>query len=75
MLGLLGKAMAVATMFIWTFNFLVSYIFLDMTKGIGRDGTLWLYAFFRCVRNVVFFFRVPETTNRSLEEIEGRDPR
>lgn len=66
-----GKAMAIATMFNWTFNFLVSYFFLDMTKGIGRDGTFWMYAFFGVCALVFFFFKVPETKNRSLEQIES----
>jgi sugar porter (SP) family MFS transporter len=66
-----GKAMAVATMFNWTFNFFVSYFFLDMTHGIGRDGTFWMYAFFGMCAFAFFFFRVPETKNRSLEQIES----
>jgi sugar porter (SP) family MFS transporter len=66
-----SKAMAVATMFNWTFNFLVSYFFLRMTSGIGRDGVFWMYAFFGVCALVFFFFQVPETKDRSLEEIES----
>ncbi len=66
-----GKAMAVATMFNWTFNFFISYFFLEMTKGIGRDGTFWMYAVFGVGALAFFFVRVPETKNRSLEEIEA----
>lgn len=44
-----------------------------MTRGIGRDGTLWLYALFGvCAADV--FFKVPETQGRSLEET-GREIR
>lgn len=64
------KAMAAATMANWTFNFLISYFFLDMTKGIGRDGVFWMYAFFGLGALAFFFFKVPETKERSLEEIE-----
>ena len=65
-----SKAMAVATMVNWTFNFLVSYFFLTMTTTIGRDGTFWFFGFFALGALVFAITRVPETRNRSLEEIE-----
>lgn len=66
-----SKAMAVATIANWLFNFLVSYFFLTLTQGIGKDGTFWLYAGFGVCAVTFFFFKVPETKNRSLEEIES----
>ena len=65
-----SKAMAVATMVNWTFNFLVSYFFLTMTTTIGRDGTFWFFGFFALAALVFAVTKVPETRNRSLEEIE-----
>jgi sugar porter (SP) family MFS transporter len=64
------KAMATATVANWLFNFLISYFFLDLTKAIGKDWTFWLYAGFAACAVTFFFFRVPETKGRSLEEIE-----
>ena len=65
-----AKAMALATMVNWTFNFLVSYFFLQLTMAVGKAGTFWLYAGFG-VTAVAFFWRwLPETKGRSLEEIE-----
>ena len=65
-----AKAMAVATMFNWTFNFLISYFFLQLTLSIGRAGTFWLYAGFG-IAALAFFWRwLPETKGRSLEQIE-----
>lgn len=64
------KAMAVATMFNWGFNFLVSYYFLQMTQLMGKAGTFWLYAGLGVCAAVFFLRFVPETRNRSLEEIE-----
>jgi SP family galactose:H+ symporter-like MFS transporter len=61
--------MAAATMFNLTFNFFISYFFLQMTQGIGKDGTFWMYAFFGVCAVIFFYFKVPETKNRSLEEI------
>jgi len=64
------KAMAVATMFNWGFNFLVSYYFLQMTDLLGKSGTFWLYAGLGVCATVFFLRFVPETRGRSLEEIE-----
>ncbi|MDA8296180.1 MAG: sugar porter family MFS transporter [Actinomycetota bacterium] len=69
-LGIRSKAMASATMVNWTANFLVSYFFLSLTKGIGKDGTFWLFGGFALLAVLYSMFRVPETKNRSLEEIE-----
>lgn len=64
------KAMALATMFNWTFNFLVSYFFLTMTQDIGRDGTFWFFGAFAVAATVFSVWKVPETKDRSLEQIE-----
>jgi MFS family permease len=69
-LGLRPKAMAVATVFNWGFNFLVSYYFLTLTELIGRDWTFWLYTGLGVSALIFFVLKVPETKNRSLEEIE-----
>lgn len=76
-LGIRSKAMSVCTVANWVFNFLVSYFFLSLVSGIGKPGTFWLYAGFGLLAVVFFAFRVPETKDRSLEEIEaelGGDP-
>lgn len=65
-----SKAMAVATMTNWSFNFLVSYFYLTMTKDLGRDGTFWFFAFFALVSVLFTALKVPETKKRSLEQIE-----
>ena len=66
-----SKAMAIATMVNWTFNFLVSYFYLTMFKpGVfGRDRTCVLRRF-ALIALVFTIWKVPETKNRSLEEIE-----
>jgi len=69
-LGARAKAMAVCTMFNWAFNFFVSFFFLDAVKAMGRSGTFWMYAGFGVLAVVFFAWRVPETKDRSLEEIE-----
>jgi sugar porter (SP) family MFS transporter len=69
-LGMRSKAMSVCTVANWTFNFLISYFFLQLVAGIGTPGTFWLYAGFGLLAVIVFSLRVPETRDRSLEDIE-----
>lgn len=65
-----SPAMSVSTVGNWTANFLVSAFFLSLTTAITRQGTFWLYAGFGLAALIYFIFRVPETKDRSLEEIE-----
>jgi len=67
-----GPAMAVCTMFNWGFNFLISYTFLTLTDVLTKQGAFWLYAFFGVCAVVFFITVVPETKDRSLEEIQSR---
>ncbi len=41
-----------------------------MASDIGKPGTVWICAGFGIVAIVFFAVRVPETKDRSLEEIE-----
>jgi sugar porter (SP) family MFS transporter len=69
-LELRGPAMALCTVANWSFNFIVSYTFLTLVGDLGKAGTFWLYAVVGVIA-VIFFARlVPETKNRSLEEIQ-----
>lgn len=67
-----SKAMAISTMSNWIFNFLVSYFYLSMSKPavFGRAGTDWFFAAFAVITLLFTIWKVPETKNRSLEEIE-----
>ena len=66
-----GPAMAVCTMFNWGLNFAISYTFLTLTDVITKQGTFWLYAFFGICAVVFFATIVPETKDRSLEQIQS----
>ncbi len=66
-----AKAMAICTMFNWAFNFFVSFFFLDAVKALGQNGTFFLYAGFGILAIIFFDLRVPETKDRSLEQIES----
>ncbi|WP_067481514.1 sugar porter family MFS transporter [Actinomadura hibisca] len=69
-LAVRGPAMAVCSLANWAANFLVSYYFLQLVDAIGRAWTFWLYAGLAVAGIVFFVARVPETRNRTLEEIE-----
>jgi sugar porter (SP) family MFS transporter len=70
-LRLRGPAMAMCTVANWSFNFLVSFTFLTLIHAIGRSETFWLYAAIGVVALAFFALKVPETKDRSLEEIEA----
>jgi hypothetical protein len=63
------SSMSVSTVANWAANFLVSTFFLTLTGAISIEGTFWLYAGFGVAAIVFFALRLPETKNRSLEEI------
>jgi sugar porter (SP) family MFS transporter len=65
-----SQAMAVATICNWGANFIVSYFFLQETQAIGKGPTFWIYAVIAVAAIAFFWFKVPETKNRPLEDIE-----
>ena len=65
-----GQAMSVATMANWGANFVVTISFLTLLSAIGNAGTFFLFAGLSIVALVYFQRQVPETKNRSLQDIE-----
>jgi MFS family permease len=65
-----GQAMSVATMANWIANFVVTISFLTLLSAIGNAGTFFLFAGLSVVAVVYFQRQVPETKNRSLQDIE-----
>ncbi len=65
-----GRAVAVATAVNWGAAFIVSRFFLTLVNAIGQPGTFWLFAFFCLTGWIWIWRRVPETSRRSLEQIE-----
>jgi len=61
--------MAVASCANWGFNWLVASTFLTLVDGIGIGNADWLYAFFSVLALIFVLTLVPETKNRSLEDI------
>jgi sugar porter (SP) family MFS transporter len=65
-----GQAMSVATMANWGANFVVTISFLTLLGAIGNAGTFFLFAGLSIIAVVYFQRQVPETRNRSLQDIE-----
>lgn len=65
-----GIAMAIATTALWIASFILTYTFPLLNSGLGTSGTFFLYSAI-CLAGFVFILRtLPETKNKSLEEIE-----
>jgi MFS transporter, SP family, arabinose:H+ symporter len=65
-----GAAMAIATFFLWTACFILTYTFPILNSTFGSAGTFWLYAGICLLGFCLVKFRLPETKGKTLEEIE-----
>jgi sugar porter (SP) family MFS transporter len=71
-----GQAMSVATIANWGANFVVTISFLTLLNALTPKGVFFLFAFLTLVALGYFAKRVPETRQRSLQQIErDLDPR
>jgi len=72
-----GRAMAIAAFFLWVANYVVSQTFPILNnhpwlvETFNHGFPFWLYAFFSFVLLLTVYFVIPETKNRTLEEIEA----
>ena len=71
-----GRAMAVATVFLWTANYIVTQTFTMMdesqwlTEQFHHGFPFWVYGVLSVVLAVFVWRCVPETKGKTLEEIE-----
>jgi MFS transporter, SP family, arabinose:H+ symporter len=65
-----GAAISVAVSALWIACFLLTYTFPILKSHVGMAGTFWIYATV-CAAGFLFVLaRVPETKDKSLEQIE-----
>lgn len=65
-----GAAMSISTFALWTASFILTYTFPLLNSSLGAAGTFWCYGGI-CILGFLFIIRnVPETKNKSLEELE-----
>ncbi|EFX79628.1 hypothetical protein DAPPUDRAFT_304502 [Daphnia pulex] len=61
---------SIATSTNWFFNFLVSMTFLTITEILTRQGAFMFYCALSTVGLLLFWWLLPETKGRTLEEME-----
>ena len=67
-----GLAVSTAVSALWIACFALTFTFPVLNRSLGPAGTFWLYAFI-CFSGFIFVHRcVPESKNKTLEEI-GRE--
>ncbi|MBC7846057.1 MAG: sugar porter family MFS transporter [Flavobacterium sp.] len=65
-----GVAMSIATFALWIASAILVQTFPIFNEYLGTSGTFWLYGII-CILGFVFVLKkLPETKNKSLEEIE-----
>ncbi|MCI1882579.1 MAG: sugar porter family MFS transporter [Sporolactobacillus sp.] len=65
-----GRAMSICTVFLWLADFLLSETFPILTQAINVANTFLIYTVITFLASVFVWRFVPETKNKSLEEIE-----
>jgi sugar porter (SP) family MFS transporter len=57
---------------LWGTNLLITLTLLSLISGIGVGPAMWLYGLFNVAAWIFVYFRMPDLTGRSLEEIERK---
>ncbi|BDX34772.1 MFS transporter [Mycobacterium antarcticum] len=57
---------------LWGTNLLITLTLLTLISGIGVGPAMWLYGAFNVIAWLFVYFKMPDLTGRSLEEIEGK---
>ena len=65
-----GAAMAVAVFALWAACFVLTYSFPFLNAALGSAGTFWVYCAVCVIGFLVIWFRLPETKDKTLEQIE-----
>ena len=63
---------AVQSAALWGTNLLITLTLLTLISGIGVGPAMWLYGLFNVAAWLFVYFRMPDLTGRSLEEIESK---
>lgn len=65
-----GRAMSVAIFFLWLSVYIVSQTFPMLLESIGTAWTFWIYMVMSVLAFIFVWNLVPETKEKSLEEIQ-----
>ena len=65
-----GAAMAVAVFALWAGCFVLTYSFPFLNSALGSAGTFWVYCVVCIIGFLVIWRKLPETKDKTLEQIE-----
>ncbi len=65
-----GRAMSIATFSLWITNAVIGQLFPWLLENINAYGTFWFFAATSIIGFIFIYKMIPETKNKSLEEIE-----
>jgi sugar porter (SP) family MFS transporter len=65
-----GKAQSFGTVTHWGLDLIISLVVLTLINALSATGVFWIFAAFGIIGFVVLLRILPETRNRSLEQIE-----
>ena len=65
-----GSAMSIAGFSLWVGTYLIGQLTPWLTTRLSASGVFWLFGFMCIPYLLITYFLVPETTGKSLEEIE-----
>ncbi|MBE7189822.1 sugar porter family MFS transporter [Jatrophihabitans endophyticus] len=69
-LSMRGAGTSLQAAVLWGTNLTISLTVLSMIDAIGPGATMWVYAGFNVLAWLFVWWRMPELTGRSLEQIE-----
>jgi sugar porter (SP) family MFS transporter len=65
-----GAALSITTTALWTACFMLTYSFPMLNTFLGAYGTFWVYSGICFISFLYVKFKIPETKNKTLEELE-----
>jgi SP family arabinose:H+ symporter-like MFS transporter len=65
-----GRAMSIATFSNWATNFITAFLFPWYVAQIGMNMGFYTFAITSLIATIFFWYLVPETKGKTLEEIE-----
>jgi sugar porter (SP) family MFS transporter len=65
-----GTAMSIAALSLWIGNFSLTFTFPVIKESLGWANNFWLYGVICLIGFIVLYYKLPETKNKTLEQIE-----
>jgi sugar porter (SP) family MFS transporter len=65
-----GAAMSLSAFVLWIGNFSLTFSFPTIRENLGWANNFWLYGAICLIGFIILYFVLPETKNKSLEQIE-----